>query len=293
MILQQNQNSNLSILPFYRTLDEQDHRRSYAYGDVYPLYTPLGSVPPFQIIMPHVQNQSCIYVYCISKDGSGSTTVRPEMVEAGLKVVSFSEYDVLLFPSFGPNNITKSEGQYYLQVGMSTGDIYYSDVFTVVGDASGFLYVQWWDEQDFIIDDSRIVYKDSIGNLIYRNLLMLNTQLGKPDYEFEEEGETRDMLFFPEKMLSAKKYKFHIMANEPLLDAMRFIRLSDNIRVRDMFGNVYRCDTFLFTPKWEVQGNLASVDVEFTTATVAKKIGRSYTGGEGDYNDDYNNDYDN
>ncbi len=287
------QNNNMSVLPFYTDLGEQDHRRSYAYGDIYPLYTPLGSVPPFQIIMPHVQNQSCIYVYCISKDGSGSMTVRPEMVEAGLKVVSFTEYDVLLFPSFGPNNITKSEGQYYLQVGMSTGDIYYSDVFTVVGDASDYLFIQWWDEQDFIMDASRIVYKDSLGNLIYKNTLMLNTQLGKPEYEFEEEGEKRDMLFFAEKMLSAKKYKCHILANEPLLDVMRFIRLSDYIQVKDKFDNQYNCDTFLFTPKWETQGNLASVEIEFTTATVAKKIGRAFVAGTGDYNNDYNNDYDN
>ena len=55
---------------------------------------------------------------------------------------------------------------------------------------------------------------------------------------------------------------------------MRFIRMSDHIRIVDGYGREYLPDTFLITPKWEVQGDLASVEIEFQTATVAKKIGR-------------------
>ncbi len=72
---------------------------------------------------------------------------------------------------------------------------------------------------------------------------------------------------------------------------MRFISLSDVILVQDQYGRQYRCNMFLMTPKWEVQGNIASVEVEFTCDTVAKRIGH----GEpflGSYNIDYNNDYD-
>ena len=72
---------------------------------------------------------------------------------------------------------------------------------------------------------------------------------------------------------------------------MRFIRLSDIINVIDQYGNQYHCDTFLMTPKWETQGNLASVEIEFTCDTVAKKVGKGYPL-LGAYNDDYNNDYD-
>lgn len=288
------QNNNMSVLPFYTDLGEQDHRRSYAYGDIYPLYTPLGSVPPFQIVTEPTQSAPTVStVSMVRKDGGGSVSVKSQLVDGGLRVMHWTDYNIVLYPSLAPMNITTTEGQYYLIVIMSTGEVFYSDVFTVVGDASDYLFIQWWDEQDFIMDASRIVYKDSNGNLIYKNTLMLNTQLGKPEYEFEEEGEKRDMLFFAEKMLSAKKYKCHILANEPLLDVMRFIRLSDYIQVKDKFDNQYNCDTFLFTPKWETQGNLASVEIEFTTATVAKKIGRAFISGTGDYNDDYNNDYDN
>ena len=101
--------------------------------------------------------------------------------------------------------------------------------------------------------------------------------MGKPDYTFEEEGEQRDGLWFPEKMISEKTYKFTFLASEYLLDVMRFIRMADNIKVTDKYGRTYQCDTFLMTPKWEAQGNLASVEVEFQTNTVAKRIGRAFT----------------
>jgi hypothetical protein len=141
------------------------------------------------------------------------------------------------------------------------------------------------------MDGCRIAYNNVYGQQNFRNTLWLQTQIGKPDYEFDEQGEQRDGLFFPEKMLSWKKYKMTILASEYLCDVMRFIRLSDLVFVRDQFGNKYRCDTFLITPKWEVQGDLASVEIEFTCDTVAKKIGRGriYLGS---FNDDYNDDYD-
>ena len=48
-------NNNLSVLPFYTAIDEQNHRRSYAYGEIYPLYVPLGYVPTFQIVIDHTE----------------------------------------------------------------------------------------------------------------------------------------------------------------------------------------------------------------------------------------------
>jgi hypothetical protein len=69
---------------------------------------------------------------------------------------------------------------------------------------------------------------------------------------------------------------------------MRLIRLSDHISIRDSFGRLYKCDTFLFTPKWETQGDLASVEIEFQTNTVIKKLGSVF---RGDFNNDFNNDF--
>lgn len=68
--------------------------------------------------------------------------------------------------------------------------------------------------------------------------------------------------------------------------------MSDFVTVYSQ-GRKYDCDTFLITPKWQTQGNLASVECEFDCATVVKKIGRGVIPPEtkGDYNNDFNNDY--
>ena len=122
--------------------------------------------------------------------------------------------------------------------------------------------------------------------------MYLCTELGKPEYQFEEEGENRDGYFFPEKQISEKTYRAMCLAPEYLCDVMRFIRMADYVVITDKYGRSYDCDTFLITPKWQTQGDLASVEIEFETATVVKKIGRGYTiTNKGDYNNDFNNDF--
>lgn len=167
---------------------------------------------------------------------------------------------------------------------------WYSEMFTVVQDVSGYLKIQWWNIENLVFDAGQIVYQ----NPNFRNVLYLCTELGKPDYVFEEEGEERDGYFFPEKQISEKTYKCTILAPEYLCDVMRFIRMADYVVVTDKYGRKYNCDTFLITPKWQTQGNLASVEIEFQTDTVVKKIGRGYIiSNKGDFNGDFNNDFNN
>lgn len=285
MIMQKN--NNLSPLPFFTDIQEQHHRKSYAYGNVYPLYCPMGSVPPFQIVKGD-DEATVASVTLVSYPDGTKTDITTAISSAGLTINRYPAYgyDIVIYPSRAPMNLTQYEGQYYLVLTMSDGAVFYSDIFTVVGDMSGFLQVQWWDLEDLVMDECRIAY-----NPRYRNTLWLQTQLGKPEYEFQEEGEQRDGYFFPEKMISEKKYRCVILAPEYLCDVMRFISLSDFVMIRDQFGHEYHCDTFLCTPEWQQQGDLASVEIEFTCDTVAKKIGKHYGRGV-DFNDDFNNDFD-
>ena len=43
-----NENNNLSVLPWYDNIDEQNSRKSCAYGNIYPLFTPAHSLLPFR-----------------------------------------------------------------------------------------------------------------------------------------------------------------------------------------------------------------------------------------------------
>lgn len=261
------QNNNLSVLPFYTSLDEQNHRKPYAYGDIYPLYVPIGYLPTFQICLT-TGSVSSITLYKANGASVGSLST---------DIMSYKDVGSyrVFYHTGASSGLYSAEGQYYLKVTIGTSD-YYSDVFTAVADISAYLKVEWWDTEDFVMDGAAIVYVLGSGNY-FKNRVYLNTQLGKPEYEYEEEGEKRDGLFFPEKMISEKTYKFNFLANEPLCDVMRLARMSDYIKVTDRYGHTYDCDTFLMTPKWEAQGNIASVDAEFQTNMVAKRIGRNIT----------------
>ena len=284
------QNNNISVLPWYNTLGEQNHRKSYAYGAIYPLIAPANILLPFQIMRP-TRSNGITSVILLDKAGTTVANITQPMIEAGLQVVRFQTlgYDVIIYPATLPMPINMLDGIYYMRLsdGVQT---WYSEMFTVVQDVSGYVKVQWWDIENLVFDAGQIVYTDPA----YKNTLYLCTELGKPEYEFEEEGQDRDGYFFTEKQISLKKYKCTILAPEYLCDVMRFIRMADYIRVRDKYGNVYNCDTFLITPKWQTQGDLASVEIEFKTDTVVKKIGRGFlSSGSGDFNDDYNNDFNN
>lgn len=288
------QNNNLSVLPFYSSLNEQNHRLSYAYGDVYPLFCPAGDILPFQFMTEHLVTNNIGSVLLKNIKGQMVADITTYIINAGLRKTVFASdgYDIFMYPDITPLGISMYEGQFYLQVTVSAGT-FYSEVFTVVADILPYLKIEWRMFDDLIGYGWRIQY--STGQYQFRNVLYLATELGKPDYEFEEEGETRDGFFFPEKMISEKRYKFQFLATEYLCDVMRFIRMADKIRITDKYGREYNCDTFLMTPKWQTQGNIASVEAEFDTDTVAKTIGQIKLppSMRGDFNDDYNNDFNN
>ena len=282
-------NNNISVLPFYTNIDEQNHRKSYAYGEIYPLFSQAGMLLPFQIQRSH-RNNAISQVRLYRKDGTLVGTLTQAMTEAGLQIVPFSAYgyDIILFPAVFPiSQVNWMDGQYYLTIrdGVQT---WYSEIFTVVQNISSYLKIEWYNDDDLVFDGGRFVFT----NPQFHNFLYFATEVGKPEYTFEEEGESRDGFFFPEKQLSEKRYKCTILAPEYLCDVMRLIRMCDHVRVTDKYGRIYDCDQFLITPEWQEQGDLASVEIEFETDTVVKKIGRGYTVPSGaDFNGDYNNDY--
>ena len=282
------QNNNISVLPFYTSIDEQNHRKSYAYGKIYPLFAPADMLLPFQIIR-NTRANDVTSVVLHDKTGKQVADITTNMKETGLQIVRFQSfrYDVILYPSILPMPLNQLDGIYYMTLsdGVQT---WYSEMFTVVQDVSAYLKIQWWDVENLVFDAGQIVYTEPN----YKNTLYLCTELGKPEYEFEEDGEERDGYFFPEKQISVKTYKCTILAPEYLCDVMRFIRMADYIHITDKYGREYDCDTFLITPKWETQGDLASVEIEFKTNTVVKKIGRGYIlGNKGDFNEDFNTDF--
>lgn len=281
-------NNNLSVLPWYDSIERQNARKWWVYNKVYPLFTPAGFMLPFQVMREHRTNEIVSFrIY--KRDNSLVGDFTQVMKETGLKVVNpigEREIDVIVYSGLLPAFTKFANGQYYAL--MSDGvQTWYSEMFTIVNDISGYLKLEWWDVDDFYMDEGVIIYKSPL----FRNKLYLCADIAKPEYIFEEDGETRDGYFFPAKQISEKRYHFTFLASEYLLDVMRFVRMADYAQITKN-EQVYKLDTFLITPEWEDNGDVASVEAEFDTATVAKKIGRGFaTTTNGDFNNDYNNDF--
>lgn len=284
-------NNNLSILPWYDSINEQNARKWWVYGRVYPLFVQSGYIPMFQIILPYRPNQN--FSACVLIDANTNTQIASiitNLRDTGLVTKHFMTlgYSVIVYPGQLPALTALDNGRYYMRATIN-GAFYYSEIFTVVNDIQPYLKITWWDVNDFTMDAGTIVYT----NPAFKNVLYLQSDLAKPEYPFEEEGETRDGYFFPTKQISEKRYRFNFLASEYLLDVMRFIRMADFAEI-EYHGQRYSLDTFLITPEWEDNGDVAAVEAVFDTATVAKKIGLGYIKAQrGDFNDDFNNDFNN
>lgn len=284
------QNNNISVLPWYNSINEQNHRKSYAFGDIYPLFTPKDKLLPFQI-MRGLRTEQIILAEMYTIEGVLFADILTPLNETGLEIVSFPifEYDVIVYPGLFPMAINATPGQYYVKLSDGVEE-WFSDVFTVVMDVRNYTKIEWRDLDNLVFDQGQIVYK----NPNFKNILYFKEEIGKPEYTFDEDVQERDGFLFPAKQISEKTYKMTVLAPEFLCDVMRMIRMSDIVRITDKYGRKYNCDSFLITPKWETQGNLASVEIEFQTDTVVKKLGKGMVFSEnGDFNNDYNNDFDN
>lgn len=281
------QEPNFSVLAWYHSLEEQNSAKWWVRGKIYPLYTQGGYLLPFQIIRRHRSSSVITLFEIYTSKGILVGDYTADIISAGITIKSFATYDVIVFPGRLPVFTGMSNGQYYAKIS-DGNEIWYSEIFTVVNDMEPYLKIEWWDNEDFITDGGTVVYTSPT----FHNILYLEADVAKPEYKFEEEGETRDGYFFPAKQISEKKYKFTFLAPEYLLDVIRLIRMSDYVFIYYR-GKKFAADTFLITPEWEDEGDLAKVSAEFETATIAKKLGLGYLRGQqgGDYNDDYNDDY--
>lgn len=280
---------NHNPLPWYSSLEEQAHRRNYAYGEIYPLYSPYDRLLPFQLTRRHLTTTPNWNATLVSMaDGTQTDITQYVTGSAGFMIVEGSAQDTIVYSPLTGWSWSMPEGRYYAVL-TDGQNVWYSEVFTAVNYLKDYLRISWRCMYDQPVGNGAILY-DSLP-MPYNNVLYFATELGKPEYNFEEEGENRDGYYFAEKQVSTKTYKFFINAPEYLCDCLRLVRMADYIKVTDGYGNEYQCDTFLMTPTWGEQGDLARVAIEFTTGTiVAKKIGLGYHN-TGDFNNDFNNDF--
>lgn len=261
--------NSLSVLPFYSSLALQNHRKDYVNGQVYPLVCKAGSIPACQIYVPSntvtitgAELKSIEGV--VLQDGMPNTW-------SGVSVINRSTYSIIVFY---PDNVSFKNSilePCYVELSLTysgQSHILYSEVIMPIADLSRLLSIRYLSNLNFSAKSVVLEYPENFYHKLY-----LHTQLGKPDYPFEEDVTKRDGYTFIEKQVSEKKYKFTFLAPEYLIDAMRIIAMHNTILITNVDGTEYEVDHFLITPKWDTVGDLASVDVEFECDTIVKTVG--------------------
>ena len=278
-------NNNISPLPFYDDISLQNHRKDYAFGQIYPLVIYKNMLLPFQFCVSSGASVREAKLY--TKGGVLVADILSNLKENGLVVKSYTGFKLVKYPGTLPVNAIKHEGQYYIRLRLNSGKYFYSDIFTVYNRVDDYLELEYGNSYNFELKNGMIDFSDSFKFKCY-----LPTQIGKPEYDFEEEATERMGYTFIESQVSKKLYKFTFLAPEYLCDALRIVRLCNDKQITSK-GKVYELTTFNMKPEWEEQGDLAAVECEFETDTVISNIG----GYEpellgGDFNNDYNTDFD-
>lgn len=279
-------NNNISPLPFYDDIALQNHRKDYAFGQIYQLITYRNMLLPFQVVLSSGTYVGWVRLYNFNT--GKYIDISSSMKENGLTIKAFANFKLLKYPGTLPIVEIKHEGLYYLAIYINDLGTIYSDLFTVTNRVSDYLLIEYSNSYNFELKNGIVDFSD---NFVFK--CYLNTQVGKPEYDFEEEATERMGYTFIESQVSKKIYKFTFIAPEYLCDALRIVRLCENKQITSK-SQVYDLTTFNMEPEWEDQGDLASVECEFETDTVIANIG-GYTPelAGGDFNNDFNNDYKN
>lgn len=263
-------NNNFFPLPWYKSVKYQDFRKSYAYGNVFQLIAPDRSLLPFQIRRAH-RPEATFTVRILYDDGTQYRNVSAD-VAADLHVVTGEDFDVIQYCNDGGIGFFQrlAPGRYYAE--LSDGvETWFSEVFSVVDDLSRYIKLEYWSADNQEYNGGEIDYSNG-----YRNVLYICSELGKPDYEFEEEAEARDGYPYIEKQVGKKIFRFECKAPEYLVDALRVVWLSDYVRMTAN-GQLYEVMHFLPDPNWQEDGHYAMVECEVEADTILKKIGVGLT----------------
>lgn len=282
----------LSPLKFYDALEKQERYKSYAYGHVSPLVMKLNVLDSFQLILPDIAGEQGQIIGAYIFDAKTNTELSHtnyinKLIENGLTHSRLHDYTVITYPGILPFIDIRFEGEYYLKLETNVGIDYYSEVFCFTNNISSYAEIKYNNPECYFFIKRGIIDLTTISFVV-----RLKTELGKPEYGFEEEATKRLGYNFIESQVSKKTYKFNAILPEYLCDALRLIRLCSN-KILKSNNEEYEMLSFDMDIDWQDQGDLASVNCEFEVDNIVANLG-GYSADKlgGDFNKDYNADFD-
>lgn len=270
-------------LRFYEKLEHQNRFRKGGNAKVFKHIAPTNYILPFQIKRTAGLFPITGLKYIFVKDGS-EIDLFTALGSNQLEKYAFADYDYLVHFGDEPHAAIIPEGEYYLEVTDSV-NTWYSEV----------LELRSFDPNDLSLSDcvpTKIVYWDTcdvadifyrtveygsvIGAKQYKNIIYLDIDVGKPEYEYSEEGEEDGLgNFNPDYKKLEKQYILQGVYPEYFVDALALIPLhiggSGVVEILTSRGYTGVVDRFTVTPEW--QGDLgvwALTDLIFSTEFIVK-----------------------
>lgn len=263
----------LSPLRFYDSRDKLSYHRSFAYNHISPLLVEFNTLPAFQFVLSDdIIGINKIFIK--SKNGHQIDATQ-EIVDAGMRIIETdSGFKVLLFAGTDSPLLELHEGEYNFEIWLDSSDnlhqikYFYSEYFCLSNSLHDCVQILYRNNSgDFHIKNGIITFPHGF---IFR--LYFKTDIGKPEYVFEEESTNRLGHSFIESQVSKKVYKFNAVLPEYICDAMRIIRLCDE-KIVYYKGEEYDAMSFEMDVEWQTQGDLASVTCEFETDNIIVNLG--------------------
>jgi hypothetical protein len=277
-------NNNLSSIPFYRSVAEQDFKKWYAYGEHTPLKVSRTKLLPFFFFHAGATSSPSVSSVSFYNECGDSVSVSTTYTNAIKNAISsyVNNGGVTFFFSDTSSNMSLPKGFHYLRIGVSVGGTttyYYSELFQICEDATLLMEcikVKWYDSEDVQISGGGVIPFAHQAHTYYYNQMFLSSDIGMLEYSFTEEGEDRDGHFFPVKQISEKVYKMKFVATESMCDCLRLACQSDVVKITDHNDKVYDVEHLELNVTWLDGGFFAEVEISFETDTVVKKIGKAY-----------------
>lgn len=248
--------NNLSVLPFYKGQEYWHSKQWYTYGQVCPVMMKSDTTIPFQFVVSGSLTVSAASIRRVEDD----VPVRDLTVSA----VQGDGYTVIISSSHSASSLPF--GRYYYSVTLSDNSTYMSDIVSVIDDESKYVRIEYWNSENLYYEGGHVEFENGFHFIMY-----VQSTIGKPDYEFQEEITERLGYKFIDSQISNKVYNFVFPANEALCDAVRLIRMCDYINIKttlDSYNAIYLSNEV----KWEDNGDIAAVTISFETDTIIQKL---------------------
>ena len=238
-------NNNFNPLPWYTSLEQQNHRKNYAYGRIYPLYTQANFMLPWQLRTTLTGEPEFILFEIYHEDGTLYQEVISSSIASNMTFIPSSGGMYVVFRPLFPIVSSQPDGRYYAKLTLtddnSNSVTYYSEVYTVVQSLDGYLKIEWYDTDDldvvrmgsmphptienFAASPDALVYVKSTGEVV----AVVETKVPLPKTFMQYRCEvtdaaslkaTNDKYYFQvhaEMMVSETRYAF-FAAYQPFLN---------------------------------------------------------------------------